>query len=551
MVAPALPAQDAPRIGQIRPYGALYPVSKIQGHFLTIQAAIEAAFTDGYGLGGLGPALVEVYDGIYTEDLALRSGIDVRGVSPFEGRVGPAADRVVISGVVTFATADVTGTAANTVILEGLTIKPELGFPVGPFKTAITFSGANPQLLACRNCSISGNNGELGGNAINMTNSGGGSRVDVQNCGIFQRGADKTDPTVFVQDGTFIALETKIDAPVDNTNNAVVAGATGGTFVLLEQVNVTGIVAQTPGNTRDHTISRCSLEAVGDACVVTGDGGTVTIVDSELQRSDAGPCIRGVVDVNPAVVRWADLTFTSLGYGFDEGLARTQISEISANRTLRTVTTSSGTITDTAANDIRRIDITSAGAAVSVTLPSVALVAGGAPYEALRGTVVEIKEVSGVAGATLAFPLTVAGAGGNLIDGLVSYSFTSHRESAKFISTGTGWLVVGCCYADKLTLSTGAAKIVAFTARVNEIVKYDASGGPFVIGGPVGTPAHGQEFGVKEDAGSALPVTVSSGGATGIQDPITGVRAATAILTVANAGVVWQYDSASGDFVTV
>jgi hypothetical protein len=50
---------------------------------------------------------------------------------------------------------------------------------------------------------------------------------------------------------------------------------------------------------------------------------------------------------------------------------------------------------------------------------------------------------------------------------------------------------------------------------------------------------------------SVAALTAGSGGATGIQDPITGVRAATAILTVANAGVVWQYDSASGDFVTV
>lgn len=62
------------KINSPQAYLGYYPVSPV-GPFTTIQSAINKAVLDGFG--GLNPAVVEVYPGVYTEDVVMENGIFV------------------------------------------------------------------------------------------------------------------------------------------------------------------------------------------------------------------------------------------------------------------------------------------------------------------------------------------------------------------------------------------------------------------------------------------------------------------------------------------
>lgn len=76
------------------------------------------------------------------------------------------------------------------------------------------------------------------------------------------------------------------------------------------------------------------------------------------------------------------------------------------------------------------------------------------------------------------------------------------------------------------------------TASIGERVRYDASGGTFQITAPLFSTT-GASFAIKEVAGDATNITVDGNGLN-IEHPVTGVRAPTAVIGVANISVTWE-----------
>ena len=454
----SLPDLPASRAKNRRPYGAEYPVSKVEGNFLTIQKAIDAAIADGHG--PTDPALVVVYPGSYTENLTLTSGIDIRSASPFSGRFDPdsfaSLGHVVINGTVSYATATVAGFELEQVVLDGLHI---LG-PALAVSSAILFSGANFQALVLTNMRVTGT-ASLAPAAINhaleMTNTALGSGVFAENCTLELRGATISETAVSVVEvdaGRFVAIDTRVFNQLRSLSSgySVLLSGTSSIAQILEGSSLCGGFRKSFGNTETSVIRNATIDTIGTgpAPVDAGNGGQLFLIDLEIDEAGGTPgvgipAITGALSITPPVILWSNLTFVNDGVGFLAGVNHVQLPKAESNRLVQGVATVS---TAARPNELIQMDMTTAAAPVTVTLPPVGETAGGvaAGAIALRGVEIEVKEVSGTAGSPLAFPLTVAASGGDLIDGAASaFAFQTHWQSARFTvnEDGTGWLVSG------------------------------------------------------------------------------------------------------------
>lgn len=458
----SLPDSPVSRAKNRRPYGREYPVSKVEGNFLSIQDAIDAAVADGFGPST--PAVVVVYPGVYTEDLTLNSGIDIKSAVPFEGRLSPfpfpPEEHVVVDGTVTYSTATTAGITIEKVVLHGFQIRGPDDVSSSP---AISFSGANPQTLVLTDMRVTGRYGtapSAANQALEMLNTNVGSRVYAENSSIEIRGSALVEfvlPVVSVTEGTFVAVDTQIYNQFRTiAGGASVSVGADATTVpvaqILEGSSLYGGFIKAFGNTGTSIIRNCLIEVAGTGPgpVDAGNGGTLYLIDLEIDGDSAlasSVAITGTASITPPVIQWSNLAFTNKAYGFDQLVNHAQLPDAASNRLVDSAVSTVSVVARP--NEIRRIDTTTAAAPTTVFLPKVGLTAADVATGgiALIGTEVEVKEVSGLAGIGLTFPLTVAGSGGDLIDGVSTYTFTNHRQGVRFMAvgnadgTGLGWVI--------------------------------------------------------------------------------------------------------------
>lgn len=111
--------------------------------FTSIQAAITQAFADGF-VSDANPATIEIYPGVYAENIALSSGIHLQGVN---GGLRNGTG-VVINGTLTYG--PVAGTIGQNVVNVNLVAIQ----PTAASTQAVIFSGTAPSRLNFRQCSI-------------------------------------------------------------------------------------------------------------------------------------------------------------------------------------------------------------------------------------------------------------------------------------------------------------------------------------------------------------------------------------------------------------
>jgi hypothetical protein len=455
----AIPEKDSPRISQIIPYGRLFPVSKIEGHFLTIQAAIDAAVTAGFGPGV--PALVEVYPGSYTEDLTLVSGIDIRAATTYQ-QSGFCDEHTELLGKVTYATTDVVGTSINFVIIAGLAIRPASGI-------AVDFSGTQSQLLTFRNVTICGFGAAATDGAVEVANTyasganpGDRSKIFFDNCIV--RSASANDTRALLATSGDVAASRTVFLRGAGSDEIAIESSGGATglceFLLENSCQIFGAFSQGPKadplDAGEHNIRDSSIETDDSACIISGKAGILHLDDLLLNRSTAGVVVAGnvIAEVTTNQIIYTDLAYIRTGKGFATGLRCLQNMQVPANRFVNVV--ASGTV-PSAGNDLIVVDGTAASS--GVILPLVAVDSGVSPTpinNALPGTVVEVKESSGlVPGTPLPTSPTsgfilVTTPGGQTIDGVVAsggsfreFKFSRAGQHVQFTANeaGTGWLI--------------------------------------------------------------------------------------------------------------
>jgi hypothetical protein len=438
------------------PYGREYPVSKIEGNFLTITAAIAAAVADGFGPGS--PAVVRVHPGTYTESFSMVSGIDVVGVDGFLGQL-ECTESVEIVGTITYATTTAGGISTEYVTLENVNVNPATG-------SAILFSGTNPQLMTCRNVSICAENGAVTDAAVEITNTGSGSRMVTYDCTIRQNDTTTDSRCVIVSSaaasGTeywgrrtlFLRPTTVADATIIEASG----GASGAVTVNLDDdCTVFGRLEFAATDQGGHSIRNTRFNLGAAECIIVsrgGIGGTGTVVVEKcvLGRGGTGLAIevQGGGEAISTVLYYGDLVYESTGKGISALVEQGQFMSVPANRFPKPAT--AGGIA-AQPNDFIQIDVIAVGTGSTVTLPPVASDSGSPPAAAaLPGTIVEVKVVdeSGSVpdGTPLppGSPVTVSASGTDTIDGsTASFIFNAQGEFARFTvnDAGTGWLVSG------------------------------------------------------------------------------------------------------------
>ncbi len=96
--------------------------------------------------------------------------------------------------------------------------------------------------------------------------------------------------------------------------------------------------------------------------------------------------------------------------------------------------------------------------------------------------------------------------------------------------------------AECVTLSfTSDIKTGAYTAALNEQVRYDASGGAFQIDAP-GSPSRDDTFGIKNDHDTDTTAITVDGNGSDIEGPSGGAAASSQSIGLQNVSVIWRYD---------
>lgn len=90
---------------------------------------------------------------------------------------------------------------------------------------------------------------------------------------------------------------------------------------------------------------------------------------------------------------------------------------------------------------------------------------------------------------------------------------------------------------------------VGYVASANERVRYNASGGTFILSAPV-APTLGSRWGIKEYVGDTTSITVSGNGTT-IENPTTGAFAASFSVGEAALGVEYEFDGTSWTILSI
>lgn len=130
--------------------------------FSTIQAAIDEAVADGFTTAD-NAALVEVSPGTYTENVVLKPGVNINGISA--GAAG-----VVIDGNCTYPVSNGATRAQNTISLQNLTLSCLNG-------TALDVSGTAPVLLVMTGVNVQKQTGGDANPAYIHQNTGANSTV--------------------------------------------------------------------------------------------------------------------------------------------------------------------------------------------------------------------------------------------------------------------------------------------------------------------------------------------------------------------------------------
>lgn len=449
----SLPDSPASRAKNRRPYGREYPVSLVEGNFLTIGAAIAAAVADGHGPSS--PAIVRIYPGVYTEDVTLVSGIHLRAVAPFSKMAECDDGPTKIVGKLTYATTDTGGVATNFVVVDGLYIDPDSD-------EGVDFSGGESQELILRNCVICGDGSTITDGSIELANTwstgtaGDRSAVVLDNCLVRQKDQISGVRAVYATSGDLFAFRTTFRRGdgVDTTTIEVNGTTAGLSNISLDDDCVVfgafeqfvGLVANSDGGA--HVFRNTKFDS-GAASIICGRDGSVTADDLILKCMTAGFAVDQAAgaETNTNLFIYTDLIYTDEGRGIDPGVRCILNAEVPANRFLPTPVGFG--LSTTRPNDFVTV-VGDPAIGSTIRLPPTGLnstVPSSSGTTALPGTVVEVKEQGGgIDGSPLSAPITVTGATGvEPVDGGTSFDFQTYGQYAKFTvnEAGTGWLVSG------------------------------------------------------------------------------------------------------------
>lgn len=141
-----------------------------QTEFSSIQAAINAAVAAGH-TSAANPATVEVYPGIYTENVALAPGVNLKGTS-VQGRMDANGTLGIteIVGNMTYANSNGLTANQNAVTVENISLSVLNG-------SVLVFSGTAPAILSFRSCVLQKQTGGNGDPMVSFSNNGAGSRL--------------------------------------------------------------------------------------------------------------------------------------------------------------------------------------------------------------------------------------------------------------------------------------------------------------------------------------------------------------------------------------
>lgn len=184
--------------------------------FTSIQAAINAAVADGYTSND-NPALVEIYPGVYTENVSFKPGVNVTMYngfgSAFSGANGGGGlctilgnhDYTVSNGL-TRAQNAIAISSVNLTCLNGVTMTV-----AGTSPCQITFNGLTMQKQS------GGDNNPV----FRATNSGANTRIRLQNGGVFDNNVAGSSVVVDIQQSVILEMRDRTSSFI--SNNSVTA----------------------------------------------------------------------------------------------------------------------------------------------------------------------------------------------------------------------------------------------------------------------------------------------------------------------------------------
>lgn len=175
--------------------------------FTTIQAAIDQAVADGYTTGD-NPALVEIAPGTYTENVQLKPGVNLNGISS-------GASGVYVVGNCTYPVSNGATRAQNSIAIQNMTLTCLNGI-------TLDISGNAPIQLTLVGVSVQKQSGGDANPAYQHQNTGAGSRVRFNQGCTVDHGVTTAEACRLVRGTT--EFRQRNTAILNNSGGTIVAG---------------------------------------------------------------------------------------------------------------------------------------------------------------------------------------------------------------------------------------------------------------------------------------------------------------------------------------